>query len=149
MLVSKENIIQLIPQKKPFVMIDILVSSDEQSTTTQTEITSDNIFVKNDCFTEPGIVENIAQTAAVRAGYFFSQLKDENAEPPVGFIGAIKDLNIYQLPKLGDKINTTITVMQQVFDITLVKGETVDNRGNKIADCEMKIFVQNSGQTVN
>jgi 3-hydroxyacyl-[acyl-carrier-protein] dehydratase len=143
-LINKEGVIDLIPQKAPFVMVDKLISASKESTKSGLFITSDNIFTIDGEFTEPGLVENIAQTCALGAGYEFSKITDENAEPPVGFIGAIKGLKIYQLPTEGQELETTVTVQNQVFDITLVKGETRCN-GEVIAECEMKIFVQNSG----
>ena len=97
-------------------------------------------------FIEPGLIENIAQTGAIRAGYMFSKLKEEDGslEPPIGYIGAIKSLKIAKLPKVGDHIKTTLSVENQVFDITMVKG-VIELKGEVIASCHMKIFVQDSG----
>jgi 3-hydroxyacyl-[acyl-carrier-protein] dehydratase len=145
-LLDTEQVVSLIPQKAPFVMIDKLVSSDDVSSTSGLTITEDNIFTQDGEFIEPGLIENIAQTGAIRAGYAFSKLKEENndLEPPVGYIGAIKNLIISKLPKVGDHIKTTLSIENQVFDITMVKGE-VELNGEIIASCQMKIFVQNSG----
>ena len=68
-MINVENIQLLIPQRPPFVMIDKLLSFSETTTTTGLSIRADNIFVENGLFKEPGLVENIAQTAAARAGY--------------------------------------------------------------------------------
>lgn len=148
MLLSEEQVIQLIPQKAPFVMIDKLIESNDESTTSGLNIKDENIFTENGCFTEPGLVENIAQTGAIRAGYEFKKLQeqsDKELEPPVGFIGAIKSLSITKLPKTGQNIETTIKVENQVFDITMVSGE-VKCEGELIASCQMKIFVQDSSK---
>ena len=64
MKVTEENIQALIPQKPPFVMIDKLINFSETTTSTSFCIKADNIFVAHDYFKEPGLVENIAQTAA-------------------------------------------------------------------------------------
>ena len=69
MLVSEENILELIPQRPPMVMIDRLMSCDEKQVVTELLIRPDNIFIDHKGFTSPGLMENIAQTAAARTGY--------------------------------------------------------------------------------
>ncbi len=138
MLVTKEHITEYIPQKNPIVMIDTLNFCEGDTTITGFEIREDNIFVKDGVFQEPGIIENIAQTAAVKAGY---EVKKLGAEPLVGFIGAVKDLVIHDLPKVGDVIETTVTIKMEVMGVTLIDGASTCN-GKKIAECEMKIFIQ-------
>ncbi|MEO6669709.1 MAG: 3-hydroxyacyl-ACP dehydratase [Ferruginibacter sp.] len=137
MLVSKENIVSLIPQKAPFVMIDQLIETDETTTRTTFMVREDNIFVEDGILREPALVENIAQTAAARAGYL---VQKENLPVRVGYIGAIKDLEIFILPKINDNLETEIVIMNQVFDVTLIAG-TVRCNGRVMAQCEMKIFI--------
>lgn len=137
MLVNKENIISYIPQKPPFVMIDQLIGSDDISTRTSFQVRPDNIFIEGDQLTEPALVENIAQTAAARAGYITTK---ENLPVLIGYIGAIKDLEIFNLPKINDNLETEIIIKTQVFDVTLISG-TVRCNGNILAQCEMKIFI--------
>ena len=137
-LVDKTHITDYIPQKPPIVMIDAIISCDDASVTTQLEVQADNIFVRDNFLQEPGVIENMAQTAAAKAGY---EAKKQNAEPFLGFIGAIKDLIIHTLPKVGDIIKTTVTVKMDVMGITLI-GATSTCGNTKIADCEMKIVIQ-------
>ena len=92
-----QNILSLIPQAPPFVMIDELLVSSELSAKTGLTIREDNIFVQDNCFQEPGLLENIAQTAAARVGY---DAKATNTPVPVGYIGAINDVKIFDLPKV-------------------------------------------------
>ena len=143
---NTDKVTSLIPQKAPFVMVDELIASDDVSSISGFTISADNIFTQNGEFIEPGLIENIAQTGAIRAGYMFSKLKEEDGslEPPIGYIGAIKSLKIAKLPKVGDHIKTTLSVENQVFDITMVKG-VIELKGEVIASCHMKIFVQDSG----
>ena len=95
-----DTMLKLIPQRPPFVMVDRLYSSDDVNTKTGFYISDSNILTKGGFFTEPGIIENIAQTAAVRVGYYFYRL---GKPAPPGYIGAIKALKIYSLPKVGGK----------------------------------------------
>jgi hypothetical protein len=60
---------ELLPQQPPFVMVDGLLHFDKVKTITRLLVKSDNIFVENGEFSASGVIENIAQTCAVRMGY--------------------------------------------------------------------------------
>lgn len=136
-MITVENIQSLIPQKPPFVMVDKLVSFTETTSTTAFGIRADNIFVENGIFKEPGLVENIAQTAAARAGYIS---KTENKPVLVGYIGAVNNLQVFSLPKAGDELITEITIEKQIFDVALISGKITCN-DQIVARCNMKIFI--------
>jgi 3-hydroxymyristoyl/3-hydroxydecanoyl-(acyl carrier protein) dehydratase len=132
-----DDIQQLIPQRPPFVMIDKLLSVTETATITGFNIPGNNIFVENGVFKEPGLVENIAQTAAASAGYV---AHTGNKPVRVGYIGAVNGLQVFALPKAGDELITEITTENQIFDVTLISGKITCN-GQLIAQCKMKIFI--------
>ncbi|HQY11163.1 MAG TPA: 3-hydroxyacyl-ACP dehydratase [Ferruginibacter sp.] len=134
---ATENILELIPQKPPFVMVDELLACADNTATTRLTIRADNIFVQDGEFKEPGLVENIAQTAAARSGYVS---KTENRPVPVGYIGAVNNLQVHALPGTGDELITEITIENQIFDVTLISGKITCN-GNIIVQCTMKIFI--------
>jgi predicted hotdog family 3-hydroxylacyl-ACP dehydratase len=137
MTLPVENIIPLIPQKPPFVMVGKLLSTDEINTRSSFHINGDNVFVKDGLFQEAGLMENIAQTAALRAGYV---AKTENKPVAVGYIGAVSNFEIFYLPKVNDEIETEITVENQIFDVTVLSGKVWQNE-NLLAQCEMKLFI--------
>lgn len=128
----------LIPQKPPFVMVDTILHSDETTTQTSFRIQEDNIFVEGGLFAEAGLLENIAQTAAARLGYESSK---QGSEVPLGFIGAVKNFEVLKLPPVHSEIQTEVTIVTQVFDVTLVRG-TVSLENEILAVCEMKIVIQ-------
>ena len=128
----------IIPQQPPFVMIDRLVHFNEVFTKTELEIRPDNLFVENGKFLEAGLVENIAQTCAARLGYINTSILNEGVR--LGFIGAMKSLVIHKQPDVGSTLETTIEVMNEVFNITLVNATTMCN-GEVLVTCEMKISV--------
>jgi len=132
------NIIDLIPQRPPMVMIDQLELCTIDITITNFTIKADNIFCKDGMFNEPGLIENIAQTAAARAGYI---AKQKNEEPVVGFIGSVKRLKINALPKVGSQITTSVESMHDIGNVSIVKG-IVKQNNEVIAECEMNIFLQ-------
>jgi predicted hotdog family 3-hydroxylacyl-ACP dehydratase len=132
-----ENILSLIPQKPPFVMVDKLLLCDEFSTKTTFRVDEKNVLVINGEFTEAGLMENIAQTAAARAGYF---ALSQNKPVSVGYIGAVKNFEIFDLPKVNDELVTEIKIENQVFDATIISG-TVKRNDELMAQCEMNIFI--------
>jgi predicted hotdog family 3-hydroxylacyl-ACP dehydratase len=119
-------------------MIDQLVECDEGRSQTTFLISQDNVLIDNNQLTEAGLVENIAQTAAAGVGYMARRV---NKPVLIGYIGAIKNLEIFALPNVGDVIETEVTIEHQVFDITIISG-TVNCNGVLMAKCEMKIFIK-------
>ena len=136
-MIPVENIQNLIPQRPPFVMVDKVLSVSENGFSTGFGMKANNIFTENGLFKEPGLVENIAQTAAARAGYVS---KAENKPVQIGYIGAVNGLEVYRLPKTGDELITEITIENQIFDVTLISGKITCNN-EIIAQCKMKIFI--------
>jgi predicted hotdog family 3-hydroxylacyl-ACP dehydratase len=139
MVLPVENVIPLIPQKPPFVMVSKLLYVDETSTRSSFHVTSDNVFVKDNLFQEAGLLENIAQTAALRAGYLANE---ENEPVKTGYIGAVKDFEVFNLPKVDDELLTEVIMENQIFDVTIFSGKVWHNE-NLLAKCEMKVFTSN------
>ena len=126
---------ELIPQKPPFVMIDRLVSSDAVFSVTELEVRPDNLFVDNGRMTAAGLVENIAQTCAARIGYINL---NSGETVKIGVIGSISNLNIARTPKVGEHLVTTIKLLEEVFQVTLVEA-IVKSDDEVLAQCNMKI----------
>lgn len=131
------DIADLIPQKFPFVMIDQLTSSDDTITTTTFTVRDSNLLVTDGYFSEAGLIENIAQTAAARAGYF---ALSQNVPVPLGFIGSIKDLEIHELPPVGAALETEVKLLHQVFEVSVISG-IIRCAGKLLVQCEMKIVI--------
>jgi len=131
-------ILELIPQRPPFVMVDRLISYDENGFSSKFTIDADNLFAKNGFFKEEGMLENIAQTAAAGAGYGFYTAKEK---VKLGYIGAVKNARILQRPKVGCTITTQIKILNKVFNVDIVEGKIFDSENNLLASCEMKIFI--------
>ena len=141
-IASGIEIHNFLPQRPPMIMIEKLISCIDKTTHTSLRILPDNIFVKDGFLAEPGIIENIAQTAAAGVGYMFKNNSTEN-EVPIGVIGAIKDLKIYFLPKIGDEIITEVVVLHEVLNASVIYGKVI-SENKLLAECEMKIFLNNS-----
>lgn len=128
---------ELIPQRPPFVMIDKLLSFDMVSTVTQLEIRDDNVFCKEGRLSAEGLMENIAQTCAARIGYI-NMTKNEAVK--IGVIGSVNNYEIFRLPKVGEVIITTIEMMEEMFQVTMVKA-VVKCGEETMAQANMKIAI--------
>jgi len=137
MLANREEVLELIPQKPPMEMVDGLIYSDERKSISQLQLNDSNIFCESGFFQEPGLIENIAQTAALRSGYL---AKQSHKKPKAGFIGSIKRLTIFELPKDSDTLQTTVTVLHELMNATVIKGEVFVNK-KMMAEGEMNIFL--------
>lgn len=120
-VLQKDFVEKLLPQKFPFVMVDKMYFYTKTSLVSGLTIRKDNIFLQDGNFVESGIIEHMAQSVALHTGYQFF-LRQEPA--PTGYIGSIKDVIIKQLPKLGDEIQTTVSILQEFGGITLVDVST-------------------------
>ena len=137
-IIHGEGILGLIPQRPPIVMVDSFFGIEENCSYSGLTITSDNIFCEAGKLQEPGIIEHIAQSAAARIGFIYTR---QGAQVPLGFIGSVDKLRIYDLPEVGMKLFTEITVVQEVFDITLIAAQVKADE-KLIAECRMKIFIK-------
>jgi predicted hotdog family 3-hydroxylacyl-ACP dehydratase len=131
------NILDLIPQRAPFVMIDRLVYSGEKSAKGSLFISESNILCHNNCFQESGLIEFIAQTAAAYTGYL---TVTANKEVVKGFIAAVKDLVIYSLPSSGTEIQSEITVDNELLGYTIISGRIFQST-TLVAECELRILL--------
>lgn len=136
-MIENINIETLIPQKFPFVMVDKLLYFSSTEVKAGLTITADNIFVKNNTFTEPGIIEHMAQAVALHTGYDYYMKKQP---APTGYIGSIKNIHIFQLPVLADKIVTQVRIIQEFMGITLVEISVSLNH-QEIAKGQMKTVI--------
>ncbi|TWW00903.1 3-hydroxyacyl-ACP dehydratase [Chitinophaga pinensis] len=137
MFIHTDNITAYIPQRPPIVMISGILEVKDAITRTGLQIAADNIFVEDGVLQSPGLLENMAQTAAARVGYIAQQ---ENTPVPIGFIGAVKDFEVFGFPPAGAFIETTTEIQSQVFNATMVAAKvTLD--GKVMAQCELKIFI--------
>lgn len=138
MLINKENILNYIPQRAPFVMIDALVLATEKEFESTFKVLDSNLFIENDTLSESALVENIAQTCAAGFGYQGSQKGEEAGK--LGFIGAVTKLTVFALPNSGTELRTKIEILNTFDAIHLIQG-TVFHNGNELLTCQMKIVV--------
>jgi 3-hydroxyacyl-[acyl-carrier-protein] dehydratase len=131
-----EDILQRLPHRAPFVMIDT-ISTKDGIAHAQFAITSDNVLVEDNFFSESGLVEHMAQAAG--AGL---PPAGDGEQPMAGYIGALKDLRVDKLPAVGETITTEVNYLNQVMNAHIVKATVRNADGDHLASCELKIFLQ-------
>lgn len=133
------SIEELIPQRAPIQMVDVLVRASEDEAVCRYTVKEGNFFIESDGrLSEVALVEHIAQSASAHAGW---KAREAGAtEAPIGYIGEVKNFHLYQRPKVGDVLETVVSMGPEVQGVTLMRGETrVD--GEVVADTQMKIYV--------
>ena len=133
------EIFKYIPQRPPFVMVGELKSVFTTGIESSFVITETNLLVREGVFQESGLVENMAQTAAMFAGY---NANKSNVPTPIGYIGAIKNLNIAALPSVNQTITTRIQLDNEVMNIQIVNAAVRNDAGELLAECELRIFLK-------
>ena len=137
---SAIDVHELLPQQEPFVLVGRMVHFDAQTTVTETPVVPTCLFVgAGGRMSVEGMIENVAQTCAVRIGYVGKYI--EHRDVAVGVVGAVSGLKVYGLPRVGDLLVTTITVEQEVFGITLVSA-CVECGGQAMITTAMKLGVR-------
>lgn len=134
------DIKNLIPQKAPFIMVDTLWSHSKSEAISSLTIQKANLFFENNTFLEAGLIENMAQTVALHTGYEYFL---KGIDPPTGYIGAIKNVEISKLPVLNETISTEVRIIQEFLGVTLVNIEVSNEQHEKIASCQMKTVIPN------
>ena len=134
-LVEGEDIINFIPQKAPVVMVDMLYECSTEKAVAGLNVRNDNMFCEDGLFRETGVIEHIAQSAALMAGY---QQHAGNTPPSIGYIGSVKNFVLYFLPSAGNRLITTVTVLHVVGNVKILSGK-VECNAKTVATCEMKV----------
>ncbi len=131
----------VLPQQEPFVMVGSLVHFALDSSTTETLVAEDNLFVEDGCFSAFGMMENIAQTCAARIGFYNKYILLRPVE--IGYIGAVREFEVFGLAEAGSVITTTVDVEEEIFGMTLARA-TVRCGEKVLATARIKLAVKNA-----
>jgi predicted hotdog family 3-hydroxylacyl-ACP dehydratase len=115
--ISNIDISNFLPHRKPMLMVSSVLEIDAASVSTQFHIATDCVFLKNGQLSETGLIENAAQAASGVVGQTFFEKDDKEGtgNKLVGYISAIKKVEIFKLPKIGDTIITKAKLLSR-FD---------------------------------
>ena len=135
-ITSQETIHNLIPQKDPFVLVDTLYEYTALTGVTGFTVPKLHVLLDENKLAECGLIEHMAQSMSLHRGYQGSL--SGQSKPKTGFIGVIKTVEIFGLPKVGEKLKTYIEILHEIMNVTSVSARTENERGEVIATSEMK-----------
>jgi hypothetical protein len=124
-------------------MVDSLTHFDLQSAKTIFTVRADNMFCFDGVMEEAGLVENIAQTCAARTGYkqrVEKQTNSVNDKVKIGVIAMIQSMEMKRCPLVGETLETTMVIEEEIFSTTFVRSE-VKTGDEIIASCRMKLVL--------
>jgi len=141
------DITKFLPHRDPFLMVDHVLSIDDEHVSTAFTIKDACIFNDKGFFNEAGMTENAAQTCSSIVGksYFDDEDTTGQGTKLIGFISAIKSLKIVSCPKVGSTIKTHAKIISKLetehykmcsiqCSITLAQEE--------LLSCEMNLFIR-------
>ncbi|WP_299394035.1 hypothetical protein [uncultured Gelidibacter sp.] len=133
-----EDIKKLLPHREPMIMVDSLLDFSDGKATAGFTILKNNLFVANDEFSETGLIEHMAQAAALYTG--FKNLSD-NQPVKEGFIASIKKLHVHSLPTINEILKTEVTIVYDMMHMTSVKL-SIFSANIEIANAEMNLVLK-------
>ena len=140
MIYSGDDILRLIPQRSPFIMVDTIEQRDENSAATTLTVEADNYFMLPDgTMAESGIIEHIAQSCSALAGC--QALAKNLTEPPVGIIGEVKNYVCHRRPRAGERLDTFVQFTMTFGNVSMATGKCCVGE-EAIAEVNLKIFIQ-------
>lgn len=114
--IENKDFKNFLPHRGSMLMVKDLLGIDDKSVSSGLPILENCIFVKNGVLTEAGLIENAAQTSTAIVGQSFFLEDDLTGESNnlVGYISAIKKVEVFHLPKVGEYLTTKATLVSRL-----------------------------------
>lgn len=136
-----------LPHRPPMLMRCKTPYLDGESSETHFKVTSDNLFTNSKGeFTEGGLIELSAQTCSAITGQDFFEDDDLKGlgNKVVGYISAIKKVEIHMLPKIGDELLTKAKLINR-FDTGEMSMCTITSttfrNDDLVVDCTFNFLI--------
>lgn len=143
MELKQDNLIDIsnfLPHRTPMLMADYILELTPENVITSFEIKPNNIFVHNGFFSEVGLIEHSAQTSSSILGQSFFENPESNTKV-IGFITNIKKIEVFALPKEGDKIFSKASLISKYENICQIFCETFLGE-ELLIRTEISLFIQ-------
>jgi 3-hydroxyacyl-[acyl-carrier-protein] dehydratase len=137
---------KFLPHRDPMLMVSRLLYIDETTAHSEFIISKDCVFVKNNVLSETGLIENAAQACSAIVGQSYFETDDLEGErnKVVGYISAIKKVEIYNLPKVGNVVTTKAKLISR-FDTGSVTMCSIEcdtfNSDKLIVACTLNFLI--------
>lgn len=120
---------------------------DATSVETNFDIEPNCIFLQNGKLTEPGLIENAAQSCGAIVAQSYAHRNDDNEiiGQAIGFISAIKKIEVTGLPEVNERIVTKGKLLSRFddenFSLCTVESTTF-RKGELIVACTFNFLIQ-------
>ena len=118
---SSVEVADLLPHRKPFVMVSGLLSCSHNRAVTRFFVKDDNVFFENGRLLPEGIVENVAQTCASRIGFINKYILGKPVS--VGYVCALRDFNVWRSPEAGETLETEIGLKGEFGNMLMIDAK--------------------------
>lgn len=115
------SILDIIPQRPPFVFVDEIVTVNGLSAILSYRVSPSCPLLSDGYLSIAGVLEHVAQSCAARIGYLQSQT---NQPIQIGYIGGVKSIEVLRNPQVGELLITEVELIEEVFDISLLSCTT-------------------------
>ncbi|MRI00804.1 ABC transporter permease [Kriegella sp. EG-1] len=143
---GKIDIKKFLPHRPPILLVTNMPYIDKDSVITEFVIPDDCLFVKDNYFSETGIIENAAQTSSAIVGqsYYATDDYEGISNNLIGYISAIKKATIYLLPKVGDVLTSKAKLVSRYdsddLSICTISCSSFRN-DDLIVDCTLNFLI--------
>ncbi|MBL4705124.1 MAG: hypothetical protein JKY54_11410 [Flavobacteriales bacterium] len=127
----------LIPQKAPFVFVDLLLDIASTSWNASFVVPENHVFVVDGELLKAGYIEVLAQSVA--AGI---TMLNSDSDPKVGFIGEIRGFKIHRAAKVNEELEIFAEIEREVFGVLIISGK-ISCKGAIVAEGSLKLVLQN------
>lgn len=128
------------------LMVNNIVHIDADSVTAEFDITANCIFVNDGTLSETGLIENAAQACSAIVGQSYFEVDDLEGKgnKVIGYISAIKKIEIFQLPKVNETLVVKAKLISRYdtgkMSICTIAGSTFRN-DDLIVDCTLNFLI--------
>lgn len=136
-LVTADDVIHYIPHRAPFVLVDTLYVCTTNGAEAGYLIRS-NPMMEDGLFTEAGMLEHVAQSVALRAGWLGRQ-PGQLPSFSMGYIAGIKDACFYRQVPLGTSLRTHFQIKIQFQQLVLIEAVTYGDE-QRLLDCQLQLY---------
>jgi len=141
------DIKKFLPHRAPFLMVDHVLTIDDEHVSTSFHIKPECIFNEHGVFNEAGMIENAAQTCSSIVGKTYFDDDDTEGEKVklIGFISAIKKIKVFDCAKTGVTITTKAFIKSRMitdqYSVCSIECFIYENT-KELLSCEITLFIQ-------
>lgn len=129
-LIDKESLSYFLPHGPNYYMVDALTGYENNLVTSEFNITPGNFFLYNNYFPGYGLIENMAQTAALGIAW---RMMGQATRVIAPRIAAVKKFSCSRLPQTGETLETRVQLLYEFGGMMQISGE-IYSQEIKLAD---------------